>query len=81
MSQCDKVDCKDAASEGSSALSKAYKKLGRPYMRDYAISSSITSQFIMSPLMCKLLAEADFLETSTTYNEHTAHLPFQCHCV
>jgi len=34
----DKVDCKDAA---NSALSEVYKKLGRPYMRDYAISSSI----------------------------------------
>ena len=67
----DKVDHKDAASGGSSALSEAYKKLGRPYMRDYAISSSITYQFIMSPLMCKLLAEADFLETNTTYNENT----------
>jgi len=31
-----KVDCKDAANEGSSALSEAYKKLGRPYMRDFA---------------------------------------------
>ena len=67
----DKVDSKYAANEGSSALSEAYKKLGRPYMRDYAISSSITYQFIMSPLMCKLLAEADFLETDTTYNENT----------
>ena len=40
-------------------------------MRDYAISSSVTYQFIMSPLMCKLLAEADFLETDMTYNENT----------
>ena len=40
-------------------------------MRDFAISSSISYQFIMSPLMCKLLAEADFLETDTTYNENT----------
>ena len=44
----DKVDSKDAANEGSSALSEAFKKLGRPYMRDYAITSSITYQFIMS---------------------------------
>ena len=65
------MDRKNAASEGSSALSEAYKKLGRPYMRGCAISSSITYQFIMSPLMCKLLAEADFLETDTTYNENT----------
>ena len=34
----DKVDDKDATNEGSSALSEAYK-LGRPYMRDFAISS------------------------------------------
>ena len=67
----EKLDCKDAANGGLSALSEAYKKLGRPYMRDYAISSSITYQFIMSPLMCKLLAETDFLETDMTYNENT----------
>ena len=67
----DKIDDKDATNEGSSAISEAYKKLGRPYMRDFAISSSISYQFIMSPLMSKLLAEADFLETDTTYNENT----------
>ena len=67
----DKVDEKDATNEGSIILSEAYKKLGRPYMRDFAISSSISYQFIMSPLMCKLLAEADFLETDTTCNENT----------
>ena len=67
----DKVDDKDATNEGSSALSEAYKKLGRPYMRDFAISCSISYQFIMSLLMCKLLAEADFLETDMTYNENT----------
>ena len=30
----DKIDDKDATNEGSSALSEAYKKLARPYMRD-----------------------------------------------
>ena len=34
----DKVDAKDATNEGSSALSEAYKKLGRPYMWDFVIS-------------------------------------------
>ena len=72
----DKVDRKDAASEGSSALSEAYKKLGRPYMRDYVISSSITFQFIRSPLMYKLLAEADFLETDTMYNNENTELTY-----
>ena len=67
----DKVDDKDPTNAGSSALLEAYKKLGRPYMCDFAISSSISYQFITSPLMCKLLAEADFLKTDTTYNENT----------
>ena len=43
----DKVDCKDTAIEGSSALSEAYKKLRRPYMRDFAISSLITYQSLL----------------------------------
>ena len=47
-------------------------------MRDFAISSSLSYQFIMSPLMCKLLAEADFLETDTTYNEN---MELTCTCL
>ena len=30
-----------------------------------------TYQFIMTPLMSKLLSDADFVETDTTYNENT----------
>ena len=45
--------------------------IGRPYMRDYNISPSFTYQFIMSPLMSKLLSEAEFLETDTTYNKNS----------
>ena len=40
-------------------------------MVDYSITASITYQFIMSPLMCKLLSEAKFVETDTTYGENT----------
>ena len=67
----DKIDQKDCSREGSTVTSKRYKELGRPYMRDYSISPSSTYQFIMTPLMAKLLSEADFLETDTTYNENT----------
>ena len=40
-------------------------------MRDYGISPNFSYQFIMSPLMSKLLSEAEFLETDTTYNENS----------
>ena len=40
-------------------------------MRDYGISPSVSCQFIMSPLMSKLLSEAEFLETDTMYNENS----------
>ena len=71
----DKVDDKDSCVEGSSNVSQAYAKLGRPYMQEYSISSQLTYQFIMSPLMSTLLAEADFMETDTTYNENS-ELPY-----
>jgi len=71
----DKIDEKDAINEGSQEISAIYKKVGRPYMRDFAISATMTYQFIMSPLMSQLLAGADFVETDTTYNEN-AELTF-----
>ena len=67
----DKIDEKDSKQEGSTIVSEQYKVLGRPYMVDYSITASMTYQFIMSPLMCKLLSEAEFLETDTKYNENT----------
>ena len=66
-----KIDEKDSKQEGSTIVSEKYKALGRPYMVDYSITASMIYQFIMSPLMCKLLSEAEFLETDTTYNENT----------
>ena len=56
--------------EGSNSISDRYAALDRPYMRDYGISPSFTNQFIMSPLMTKLLSEAEFLEADTMYNEN-----------
>ena len=67
----DKIDHKDCSQEGSAVTSKRYKEIGRPYMRDYRISPSCTYQFIMTPLMSKLLLDADFVETDTTYNENS----------
>ena len=67
----DKIDEKDSSQEGSSIVSEQYKVLGWPYMVDYSITASMTYQFLMTPLMCKLLSEAEFLETDTTYNENT----------
>ena len=41
-------------------------------MRDHRISpSASTYQFIVTPLMSKLLSDADFVKTDTTYNENT----------
>ena len=40
-------------------------------MKDYRVSPSGTYQFIMTPLIRKLLLDADFIETDTTYNENT----------
>ena len=67
----DKIDLKDSQIEGSTMISKRYSEIGRPYMRDYNISPTFMYQFIMSPLMSKLLSEAEFLETDTTYNENS----------
>ena len=44
-----------------------YNAFGWPHMVDCAITAFMTYQFIMSPLMNKLLVEADSLETDTTY--------------
>jgi len=67
----DKVDEKDCCKEGSTIVDQRYKAFGQPYMVDYTITGSMTYQFIMSPIMSKLLSEADFLETDTTYNKNT----------
>ena len=71
----DRVDNEDSQVEGSSRVSDEYKEKGRPYMRSYAITSSLVYQIIMSPLMSSVLARAEYIEVDTTYNENT-DLPY-----
>ena len=65
----DKVDQKDCSQEGSTVTSRRFKEIGRPFMRDHIICPRWTYQFIMTPLMSKLLLDAGFVEADTTYNE------------
>ena len=67
----DVVDNDDSQAEGSSTISEEYKQRGRPYMRKYAITTSLIYQLIMSPLMSSVLAKAEYIEVDTTYNENT----------
>ena len=71
----DSVDDNDLQVEGSSNTSEEYKQRGCPYMRSYAITSSLIYQLIMSPLMSSVLAKAEYIEMDTTYNENT-DLPY-----
>lgn len=71
----DVVDNDDSQAEGSSKISEEYERRGRPYMRKYAITSSLIYQLIMSPLMSSVLANAEYIEVDTTYNENT-ELPY-----
>ena len=71
----DRVDNEDSQVEGSSRVSDEYKQKGRPYMRNFAITSSLIYQVIMSPLMSSVLAKAEYIEVGTTYNENT-DLPY-----
>ena len=41
-----------------------------PYMRDYCISSVMSYQFIMSPIMSRIMAAADFLQADVTYGKN-----------
>ena len=71
----DRLDNEDSQVEGSSKVSDEYNKRGRPYMRRYAITSSLIYQLIMSPLMSSVLAKAEYIEVDTTYNENS-DLPY-----
>ena len=71
----DDIDEKDKEMEDSENISREYTKIGRPYMRKYAITSDSVYQLIMTPLMSSVLAKSDYLEVDTTYNENT-DLPF-----
>ena len=71
----DRIDEEDKLTEGSESVSEEYSKRCRPYMRNFAITSSLIYQVIMTPLMSSVLANAEYIEVDTTYNENT-DLPF-----
>ena len=71
----DTVDEKDKEYEGSENVSLEYKKMCRPYMRKYGITSDLVYQLIMTPLMSRILANSEYIEVDTTYNENT-DLPY-----
>ena len=71
----DSIDSADREVEGSSSVSSEYSARGRPYMRKYAITSSLVDQVIMSPLMSSIISKSEYIEIDTTYNENT-DLPY-----
>ena len=77
----DTIDSADQAVEGSSNVSSEYRVRGRPYMRKYALTSSLVYQLIMSPLMSSILAKAEYIEVDMTYNENTDTLPLECYSI
>ena len=50
-----------------------YRKLGRPYLRSVGLTDGVKFILTMFPLMCKILASADFIEADVTYDENTEH--------
>ena len=70
----DTIDSADQVVEGSSNVSSEYRVRGQPYMRKYALTSSLVYQ-LMSPLMSSILAKAEYIEVDMTYNENT-DLPY-----
>ena len=71
----DAIDSADEVVEGSSNVLSEYRDRGLPYMRKYAITSSLIYQLVISPLMSSILAKAEYIEIDMTYNENT-DLPY-----
>lgn len=44
-----------------------YAKLGHPYLQDYMLTADLSWVLCMSPLMMKLLSQAEFIEADVTY--------------
>ena len=44
-----------------------YASIGHPYVLDYMLTYNLSWVLTMSPLMTKLLSEADFAEADVTY--------------
>ena len=65
----DEMDKKDEELTGNNKESLHLRKLMRPYLVSTGREDGIKFIFCMSPLMCSLLAESEFIEADITYNE------------
>ncbi len=64
------LDEDEACSGDSEGHNKQLKSLCRPYLLSAGIEEGINFIFCMNPLMCSLLAKAEFIEANITYNEY-----------
>ena len=71
----DEVDSKDEELTGDVDDSLQIKRLARPYLVAAGIENGTKFIFCMSPFMCSLLAESEFVEADVTYNK-TREYPY-----
>ena len=73
----DGIDENDAShgSNYSQSMRNELTKLSRPYLVSAGIEKGIQYIFTMNPLMCEVLAQAEFIEADITYNE-TKEYPY-----
>ena len=68
------IDTGDNEHAGDDRMSDhQYRKLRHPYLRSVGLTDGVKFILIMSPLMCKILASADYIEADVTYDENTEH--------
>ena len=65
----DEIDGKDAQLAHCQKDSICLNNLMRPYMVSTGMEEGIKFIFYMSPFMCSLLTESEFIEADITYNE------------
>ena len=69
----DEVDKEDLQRSHDNQQATQYKEQGRPYLVSAGVESGIKYALVMSPLMCKILSTAEFLQTDITYNENSEY--------
>ena len=62
----DEIDNKDAQLAGSEKDSSHLRQLMRPYMVSAGVEEGVKFILCMSPFMCSLLAESEFIEADIT---------------
>ena len=72
--QADECDIKESCTL-SQAQVKSLKNISRPYLASAGIEDGIQYIHTMNPLMSKILARAEFVETDITFNE-TKEYPY-----